>query len=58
MWNLILAASRRSSLSPLIVLVVALGVYPGPVLDMISPPIERIIDAVNGAGLTSFGPLW
>jgi NADH-quinone oxidoreductase subunit M len=47
-----------AALAPLIVLVVALGVYPGPVLDMIAVPVERIIDAVNGAGLTGFGPLW
>ena len=46
------------SLAPLIVLVVALGVYPNAVLDLISSPIDRIIEAVNGAGLTSFGPLW
>jgi NADH-quinone oxidoreductase subunit M len=46
------------SLAPLIVLVVALGVYPGPVLDMIAAPVDRIIEAVNGAGLTGFGPLW
>ena len=47
-----------ASLAPLIVLVVALGVYPGPVLEMISAPVERIVNAVNGAGLTGFGPLW
>jgi NADH-quinone oxidoreductase subunit M len=47
------------ALSPLIVLVVALGVYPGPVLEMIAVPVDRIVQAVNGAGLTSFfGPLW
>ena len=46
------------SLAPLIVLVVALGVYPAPVLEMIAAPVDRIIDAVNGAGLTAFGPLW
>jgi NADH-quinone oxidoreductase subunit M len=46
------------ALSPLIVLVVALGVFPGPVLDAIAAPVDRIIDAVDGAGLTSFGPLW
>jgi NADH-quinone oxidoreductase subunit M len=46
------------ALSPLIVLVVVLGVYPGPVLEMISAPVERIVEAVNGAGLTGFGPLW
>ena len=46
------------SLSPLIVLVVAMGVFPGPVLEVIAAPVDRIIEAVNGAGLTSFGPLW
>jgi NADH-quinone oxidoreductase subunit M len=46
------------ALSPLIVLVVALGVFPGPVLDAIAAPVDRIIDAVDGAGLTGFGPLW
>jgi len=46
------------SLAPLVILVVALGVYPGPVLDMIAAPVDRIIEAVNGAGLTGFGPLW
>ncbi len=46
------------ALSPLIVLVVALGVYPGPVLEMIAVPVDRIVEAVNGAGLTGFGPLW
>ena len=47
------------ALAPLIVLVVALGVYPIPVLDAIEAPVERIIEAVNGAGgLTGVGPLW
>lgn len=46
------------ALSPLIVLVVVLGVYPAPVLDMIAAPVDRIIEAVSGAGLTGFGPLW
>ena len=46
------------ALTPLIVLVVALGVYPGPVLEMIAAPVDRIVEAVNGAGLTGFGPLW
>ncbi|MCA1587830.1 MAG: NADH-quinone oxidoreductase subunit M, partial [Chloroflexi bacterium] len=50
--------SEAIALAPLIVLVVALGVYPGPVLEMISAPVDRIIDAVNGAGLTSLGPIW
>jgi NADH-quinone oxidoreductase subunit M len=42
------------ALAPLIVLVVALGVYPAPVLEMIEAPVERIIEAVNGAGLTGW----
>jgi NADH-quinone oxidoreductase subunit M len=46
------------ALAPLVVLVVALGVYPGPVLEMIAAPVDRIIEAVDGAGLTGFGPLW
>lgn len=46
------------ALAPLVVLTVVLGVYPGPVLEMISAPVERIIEAVNGAGMTGFGPLW
>jgi NADH:ubiquinone oxidoreductase subunit 4 (subunit M) len=46
------------SLAPLIVLVVSLGVYPAPVLEMIAAPVDRIVQAVTGAGLTSFGPLW
>ncbi|MGI8829435.1 MAG: complex I subunit 4 family protein [Candidatus Limnocylindria bacterium] len=44
------------ALSPLIVLVVALGVYPGPVLELLEAPVDRIIDVVTGAGLTAFGP--
>jgi NADH-quinone oxidoreductase subunit M len=46
------------ALSPLIVLVVMLGVYPGPVLDMLSAPVDRIIQAVNDSGMTGLGPLW
>jgi NADH-quinone oxidoreductase subunit M len=50
--------SEWIALAPLIFLVVALGVYPGPVLEMIAAPVDRIIDAVNGAGITALGPLW
>jgi NADH-quinone oxidoreductase subunit M len=46
------------ALAPLIVLVVGLGVYPGPVLEITAGSVDRIIQAVNGAGMTSFGPLW
>jgi NADH-quinone oxidoreductase subunit M len=59
-WSTLRDMSRGEwfALAPLIVLVVALGVYPGPVLELISAPVERIVDAVNGAGMTGFGPLW
>ena len=46
------------ALAPLIVLVVALGVYPGPVLDVIAAPVDRIIEIVERAGPTGLGPLW
>jgi len=59
-WDSLRDMNRNEwiALSPLIVLVVALGVFPGPVLDAIAAPVDRIIDAVNGAGMTGFGPLW
>ena len=59
-WPVLRNINRNEwiALSPLIVLVVALGVYPGPVLEAIAAPVDRIIEAVNGAGLTGFGPLW
>jgi NADH-quinone oxidoreductase subunit M len=53
-----LSRNEWIALAPLVVLVVALGVYPGPVLELFEAPIDRIIEAVNGAGMTSFGPLW
>ena len=46
------------ALAPLVVLVVALGVYPGPVLELLAGPVDRIIEAVNGAGLASLSPRW
>jgi NADH-quinone oxidoreductase subunit M len=47
------------SLSPLIALVVLLGVFPGPVLEAIARPVDRILQAVqNAGGLAAFGPLW
>jgi NADH-quinone oxidoreductase subunit M len=59
-WSSLRDMSRGEwfALAPLVVLVVALGVYPGPVLELISAPVERIVEAVNGAGMTGFGPLW
>jgi NADH-quinone oxidoreductase subunit M len=53
-----MSRSEWLALAPLIVLVVALGVYPAPVLHAISAPVERIIEAVHGAGLTSFSLPW
>jgi NADH:ubiquinone oxidoreductase subunit 4 (subunit M) len=53
-----MSAGEWAALAPLIALVVLLGVYPGPVLNIISAPVERIVEAVNGAGLTGLGPLW
>jgi NADH:ubiquinone oxidoreductase subunit 4 (subunit M) len=58
-WPSLRDMSRNEwiALSPLVVLVVALGVYPVPVLDLLAAPVERIIDAVNGSGV-GLGPLW
>ena len=53
-----MSRSEWLALAPLIVLVVALGVYPAPVLHAIAAPVERIIDAVHGAGLASFNLPW
>jgi NADH-quinone oxidoreductase subunit M len=60
-WPTLTDMSRNEwlSLAPLILLVVGLGVLPGPVLDAISPPVQRILDAVNASpGLTSFSLPW
>jgi NADH-quinone oxidoreductase subunit M len=59
-WPSLRDMSRNEwlALAPLVFLVVALGVYPGPVLELIAAPVDRIIEAVSGAGLTGFGPLW
>ena len=47
------------ALAPLILLVVALGVFPGPILDAIAGPMQRILDAVNASsGLTSLSLPW
>jgi NADH-quinone oxidoreductase subunit M len=47
------------SLAPLIALVVVLGVYPGPVLDLTQAPVDRIIDIVSpSTGLTSLPLPW
>ncbi len=60
-WPTLTDMSRTEwlAIAPLIVLVVALGVYPAPVLDLISQPMQRIIEGVSGsAGLSSLGLPW
>jgi NADH-quinone oxidoreductase subunit M len=60
-WPILRDMSRVEwlALAPLIILVVAMGVYPGPILDAISQPAQRIIEAVNGsAGLSSLPLPW
>ncbi|HET7685052.1 MAG TPA: NADH-quinone oxidoreductase subunit M [Candidatus Limnocylindria bacterium] len=44
------------SLAPLVVLAVALGVFPGPILGAIEAPVERILDAVSTSGGLAFLP--
>jgi NADH-quinone oxidoreductase subunit M len=60
-WPTLTDMSRTEwlALAPLIVLVVGLGVYPGPVLDAIAEPMRRIIDVVGpSGGLTSLQLPW
>jgi NADH-quinone oxidoreductase subunit M len=60
-WSTLTDLSRTEwlALAPLIVLVVALGVYPGPVLDLLEAPLQRILDAVSASGgLTSLALPW
>ena len=60
-WPTLTDLSRTEwlSLAPLIILVVALGVFPGPVLGAIEEPVRRIIEAVAGSpGLTSLSLPW
>ncbi len=58
-WPTLTDMSRNEwlALAPLIVLVVGLGIFPGPVLDAIAAPMQRILDAVTASpGLTGFPP--
>jgi NADH-quinone oxidoreductase subunit M len=60
-WPALTDLSRTEwlSLAPLIILVVGLGVFPGPVLGAIEEPVRRIIEAVGGSpGLTSISLPW
>jgi NADH-quinone oxidoreductase subunit M len=45
-----LNATEWVSVTPLVALVVLLGVFPGPVLHLTQAPVDRIIESVNGAG--------
>jgi NADH-quinone oxidoreductase subunit M len=48
-----------AALAPLIILVVVLGVYPGPVLDLTQAPVDRIVEIVSpSSGLTSLSLPW
>ena len=50
---------RYSRSRGLIILVVALGVFPGPVLHALDAPVQRIIEAVNASpGLTGLALPW
>jgi NADH-quinone oxidoreductase subunit M len=60
-WPALTDMSRNEwlALAPLILLVVGLGVLPGPVLDAIAAPVQRILDVVNASpGLTSWSLPW
>ena len=60
-WPALKDLSRNEwlALAPLIILVVAMGVYPVLILDAVSQPAQRILDAVNAsAGLTSLRLPW
>ncbi|HEX5578045.1 MAG TPA: NADH-quinone oxidoreductase subunit M, partial [Candidatus Limnocylindria bacterium] len=48
-----------AALAPLIILVVVLGVYPGPVLELTQAPVDRILEIVSpSSGLTSLSLPW
>jgi NADH:ubiquinone oxidoreductase subunit 4 (subunit M) len=60
-WPTLKDLSRNEwlALAPLILLVVAMGVYPVLILDAVNNPAQRILDAINGAGgLTSLQLPW
>jgi NADH-quinone oxidoreductase subunit M len=60
-WPSLKDMSRNEwvAIAPLVVLVVALGVFPGPVLNALDAPTQRIVEIVNGSsGLTSFQLPW
>ena len=46
------SARERWVMVPVVVLIVALGVFPRPVLDRISPSVQQVIEHVAPAGVT------
>jgi NADH-quinone oxidoreductase subunit M len=44
-----LSMAERLVIAPLIILIVVLGVYPGPVLDRITPSVNRLVTRVEGS---------
>ncbi len=44
-------AKERWVLVPVVVLIVALGVFPKPVLDRISPSVQQLIEHVAPSGV-------
>jgi NADH-quinone oxidoreductase subunit M len=60
-WPTLKDLSRNEwlALAPLIILVVAMGVYPVLILDAVNQPAQRILDVINASGgLTSFQLPW
>jgi NADH:ubiquinone oxidoreductase subunit 4 (subunit M) len=60
-WPTLKDLSRNEwlALAPLIILVVAMGVYPVLILDAVDQPAQRILDVINASGgLTSFQLPW
>jgi NADH-quinone oxidoreductase subunit M len=58
-WPALSDMSRTEwlSLAPLLFLVVALGVFPGPVLHLTEQPVDRIVQAMSSSnGLASLWP--
>jgi NADH-quinone oxidoreductase subunit M len=47
-----------ASVAPLVLLTVALGVFPALVLEPVGEPVARIIEQVDGAGLTAVRWPW
>jgi NADH-quinone oxidoreductase subunit M len=42
-----LSAREKWVIAPVLALIVALGVYPKPVLDLVNPPVQRMLDRVH-----------